>query len=202
MTCGRCSVSEHAKTTARVRRRPPPDTSDLLRTHFEPRQLVPAPPTLPAKPIGPFGDLSRSSQNVVVDAVGEAWRRLSPNGVNDRRRGAQFVLEHLSRYEGQTWQERWEASGLNDAGRPIADIAKGPELSGRTLQRGLRALFCIRVLRPSLAAFYTTRLIRYSDNFQKLQDDPLLDRCFTYISMTAAKPTTTNVSQRPTSPQR
>ena len=153
MTCGRCSVNSSTRTTARVKRRPPPDRSDLLRTHFEPRQLVPAAPPLPDKPPGPFGDLSRSGTELVVDAVGQAWRRLSPNQVHDRRRGARFVLEYLSHYAGQTWQERWEASGLNDPGRPIGDLAEASGLSGRTLQRGLRRCsvsgWCDRAWRPS-----------------------------------------------------
>ena len=42
------------------------------------------------------------------------------------------------------------------------------------------------MVRPSLAAFYTTRLIRYSVNFQALQDDPLLDRCFAFIDACTA----------------
>jgi site-specific recombinase XerC len=176
-------VPDISMTTGRIKRNPPPAMTDLVRSRFEPRQIIPAPPEIPAIPPGPFGDLSRRSATELAGLVGEVWRQVTPvrSEADDRRRGAAFLLDHLASFGGETWQHRWEASGLDAAGRPAADLAGVVGLAGRSLQRGLRALFCIRAIRPSMPAFYNTRMIRYSENFRAIQDDPLLNAFFDHV---------------------
>lgn len=110
-----------------------------------------------------------------------AWRGLALSSASDRRRGAGQILDYLTTFPGGTWQERWVAAGRDEPGYPITDLAGDDPLRARTLQRGLRALWCLRVIQPSLGAYYAVRLTRYSEQFQALQKDPLLDRFFTHI---------------------
>lgn len=165
-------------TTGRVRRNAP--ATDPLRVRFEPRGIIPAVP-VPAVQPRPFGELAQASIGEVSELAATVWAKVSPTGAADRRRGVRLLLEHLATFTGDTWQQRWEASGLDEGGRPVGELAGGDQRLGRTFQRGQRALMCLRVIRPSLPAFYTTRMIAYSENFRATQDDPLLDRFFEHV---------------------
>ena len=95
------------------------------------RQAAPVPPTRFAGPRGdpaqpataarPHGDLTSAGVEEVQQVVCDVWPG-SADAVRRRARGARFLLEHLTGFPGQSWQQRWEASGLNDHGRPVTAV--------------------------------------------------------------------------------
>jgi hypothetical protein len=72
----------------------------------------------PVVPPGPYGHLASASPEE-IEAV---MRRVWPGGrdaENRRVRGARILLRHLDGFPGGSWQQRWEASGLNEARQPV-----------------------------------------------------------------------------------
>ncbi|MDQ1306695.1 MAG: hypothetical protein QG671_2527 [Actinomycetota bacterium] len=88
------------------------------------------------------------------------------SGEDNRRRGIRIVLDWLATCPGDTWQQRWMASGAQDDGGidwrrfPLAwrqattswDCRFDPKLLGP----GLLSLICADVIRPDLAWLLTT----------------------------------------------
>jgi hypothetical protein len=69
-----------------------------------------------------------------------------------RRRGLNRLLDWLERQPGATWQDRWLASGADDAGREWTDLALGAQAAGYhhgDLSTGVLLLVCGQVIRPS-----------------------------------------------------
>jgi len=69
-----------------------------------------------------------------------------------RRRGLNRFLDWLEPHPGATWQDRWLASGADDAGRDWTDLALGPQAAGYhrgDLSTGVLLLVCGQVIRPS-----------------------------------------------------
>ncbi|MER7244669.1 tyrosine-type recombinase/integrase [Kribbella sp. NPDC000426] len=119
----------------------------------------------------------------MTDAVTRAWG--DGRAAGPPRRGARAVLSHLAGFPGQTWQGRWEASGLNAAGRRVGDVAGPP--TGRAGRRevmtaGLRALLCVRAFRPTLAALRSNRILRLAETFRLVEGDELLDQFFEEVA--------------------
>ena len=168
-------------TTARIRRRNEPKAVSPSAFKFEPRAIIPAPPPLPGKPPGPFGDLTAATAGEIGEVATAAWRQVRASSAYDWTRGTKMLLGYLSEFGGATWQERWQASGLDQPACPVAGLGIGnhPERA-RTVSRGLRSLLCLRVVRPSLAAFRSNRLNAYAEAFRAIQRDPLLDGFFTF----------------------
>ncbi|MEU8251063.1 site-specific integrase [Nonomuraea sp. NPDC048916] len=112
-----------------------------------------------------------------VDEIEAAMRQVWPGGRDSERRrarGARLLLEHLSGFPGGGWQQRWEASGLNEASRPVNVMI--PEHQGRKeICTGAACLFALRVIRPSLLALRSTRFAGYGGRFLEAQRDPLLE---------------------------
>jgi site-specific recombinase XerC len=135
-------------------------------------------------PPGRFGDLSRASIEEIAEIVGNTWG--GPSSQRSKRRsGARALLTHLADFQGTTWQERWVASGHDEQGRPVADIAGPP--TGRAGRReriaaGLRALFCIRAVQPSLPALRSNRIFALAQTFRIAEADPRLDRYFDEVA--------------------
>jgi integrase len=154
---------------------------------FRPQLVIPAPPPLPAKPPGPFGDLSLADIEEIAGLAADAWRPMSPTGAPARRLGTGLLLRHLAAFPGATWQERWEASGLNERGKPVLALGEDSLRRRKSMNRGLRSLLCLRVIRPSLEAFRTNRLVRYAEAFREIQRDPLLDEFFDFIDASGAR---------------
>ena len=104
----------------------------------------------------------------------ELWPRLlaepfvsgRPAAEENRRRGLRFVLRWLEGQPGDTWQQRWLASGAGVDGRvdwrifPIrwARQADVPVcgFDERVISTGLLSLVCADVIRPSLDWLLTT----------------------------------------------
>jgi hypothetical protein len=143
----------------------------LVPTRFAGLQAAPAP--VPDAPPGPFGrHLAGATAGEIVAAMRQVW----PGGRDSERaraRGARLLLEHLSTFPGGAWQQRWEASGLDDAGQPVNAMIPG--LEGRKeICTGAACLFSLRVIRPSLLALRSTRFAGYGGRFLEAQRDPML----------------------------
>ncbi|WP_433870705.1 tyrosine-type recombinase/integrase [Saccharopolyspora sp. CA-218241] len=141
-----------------------------------PRELTPAPAEPPSIPPGPFGNLSSATAPEIVDLV-----RTQPVGSGTKPeqyvRSARMILDWLERFPGDTWQERWIASGLDEPGRPVRDLFTSDN-ERRNASTGLRTLLVMRVLRPSLPAFRSNTFGRYPEAFALAQRDGLLDEYF------------------------
>src|SRR5215475_2988717 len=131
-TSRRCSVtgkpigsSVRANTTTnRVRRHDAEHDADAAggESALATRIVGEAPPA-PARPPRPAGDLSAAAAEDVVSAVGGAFAGRNRNTLADYRHGMRRLLETLQQHPGGTWQERWEAAGLNEPGHPVGDLA-------------------------------------------------------------------------------
>ena len=138
---------------------------------------IEAAPATPAASVWPFGNLVRASieylARLAADEVGSqlASRR------GKRRRGTQALLEHLSSFEGRTWQERWNASGLDSGDHPVHELGQD-KYHGYNLTHGLKALLCLRAIKPSVSGFRGNKFNQYPYAFQQAQNDPLLDKFF------------------------
>ncbi len=143
---------------------------------FGTQAMTPKPPPLPATPPGRFGDLSRASIEQIASLA--AVPPVPVSTISNRRSGVQAILQHLERFDGVTWQERWEAAGLDSPGRLVAGLSgRGRQL----LMQGMRMLFQWRVVRPSLAALHASHPTGYAESFRQMQDDPLLDEFFNLV---------------------
>jgi hypothetical protein len=108
------------------------------------------------------------------------------NAARGRRRGADLLLDHLGRMPGETWQQRWEASGLEQTGplgfrQAVCDAAGFPATAGRLWQltSGLGALMTLDVIRPSFAFLLGARLNHTWSHLLAWRQDPhanILDR--------------------------
>jgi site-specific recombinase XerC len=158
-------------------------------------QVAPAPPTRfagrgePARQAAaarPHGDLTSAGMEEVQQVVRGVW----PGGVDAvrrRSRGARFLLEHLAGFPGQTWQQRWEASGLNGGRHPVTAV-RNKQKERDEICVGTACVFSLRVIRPSLQALRSTRFLRYGERFLTAQRDPLLDEFWKRAQDTAVHP--------------
>lgn len=80
--------------------------------------------TVPPHPIATVWPATRRSRSEVVRRVASLLSRLPTSRAGcDRRRGLDLLLDWLEDQPGQTWQERWLASGADAAGE---HWAQGP----------------------------------------------------------------------------
>lgn len=120
-------------------------------------QLLTAFPPRPVAMSWPATEASRSA--VLARILTAPFSLDSPGGQQNRRIGVLAVLGWLQTYPGDSWQQRWQASGAEQqddwrdavtaAGRSRAGTQPGrrpPHLSP-----GLLVLICADVIRPSLA---------------------------------------------------
>jgi site-specific recombinase XerD len=133
-----------------------------------------ATPTIPPRPRGDLAQATPEEIAAVSQSTWDDWR------TREYRREAAIkrLLRHLDQFPGETWQQRWEGSGLDAPGRLVRGLER-PEDRGRsTITGGLEALLCLRVIRPSLPAMRSNKFLAYAKTFRVAQDDPLLDRFF------------------------
>jgi integrase len=90
------------------------------------------------------------------------------------------LLAELEKAPGTTWQQRWEARGLNDGTLVPADLVSGKKDRGR-MTTSARILFCLRVVRPSLKALRAARYPRLAEHLRLAADDPLLDKFVDHV---------------------
>lgn len=115
-------------------------------------------------------------------ATWDDWR------TREHRREAAIkrLLRHLTQFPGESWQQRWEVSGLDEPGNLVRDLERAEDRGRSTITGGLEALLCLRVIRPSLPAMRSNKFLAYAKTFRVAQDDPLLDIFFKQITSTEA----------------
>ncbi len=147
--------------------------------------LLRAAPATPTAPPCPRGDLARATPEeitAVSQGTWDDWR------TREYRREAAIkrLLRHLAQFPGETWQQRWEASGLDEPGCLVRDLERREDRGRPTITGGLEALLCLRVIRPSLPAMRSNKFLAYAKTFRVAQDDPLLDVFFKQVSSAEA----------------
>ncbi|WP_433700799.1 hypothetical protein [Nocardiopsis sp. CA-288880] len=155
------------------------------RSRFAVADLVPA-PAVPDSPPRPFGVLDRASIDTLVALVAEQIGSQEKSPRNKRSTGARRLLEHLATFKGSTWQDRWQASGLNEGGRPVSALVAN-KYHGYNMTHGLKALLCLRVIQPSLLAFRSNKFNQYPHAFREAQGDALLDTFFEQVARLPAQ---------------
>ncbi|HEX2805266.1 MAG TPA: site-specific integrase [Kineosporiaceae bacterium] len=107
--------------------------------------------------------------------VRATWPTQSAANRWNRSRGARDLLHHLSDFGGQTWQERWQASGFNDPGHRVTVLRSRPREKSQ-IGVGAACLFSLRIIQPSLEAFRSNTFLNYGQRFLAAQEDPLLEK--------------------------
>ncbi|MFF1252720.1 tyrosine-type recombinase/integrase [Pseudarthrobacter sp. NPDC058329] len=143
--------------------------------------ITPAPATPPTVPPRPQGDLDTATLETINWLVDVIWPRTQPR-CSLRRAGLRWLLAYLEGHPGRTWQERWVASGLNDGHRRIRELTTGNARLDGELGHSLLLLCCLRVIRPSLAAFRVNSFVRYHEHFEAAQNDPDLERFLALVN--------------------
>lgn len=154
-------------------------------SRFASVNAVPAP--APAVPPRPQGDLTRATIEEIAQAVRTTWPTKSADNRWRRSRGARDLLQYLSEFPGQTWQQRWQASGFNEPGRPVSALRSAPRDRSQ-IGTGAACLFCLRVIQPSLGAFRSNQFLYYGRRFLVAQNDPLLDKFREQVQSTPVNP--------------
>uniref|UniRef100_UPI003F49465C tyrosine-type recombinase/integrase n=1 Tax=Paenarthrobacter ureafaciens TaxID=37931 RepID=UPI003F49465C len=137
--------------------------------------IIAAPAPAPEKPPWLGEDLDMASPETLIALVDSIWPRKQPRE-SLRHHGLKWLLSYLVRHSGRTWQEKWVASGFNDGSRKIRELTTGNFRLDGELGHSLMLLCCLRVIRPSLAAFKINSFYRYHEHFAQAQKDPDLDR--------------------------
>jgi hypothetical protein len=130
-----------------------------LRAQFPPR-VVPA----------AWGATRAGRQAVLDRLLAPPFPLPAPSGQRQRRRGLTRILDWLESQPGQTWQDRWTASGADTGGpadqdwRPglvswlkaVGEIAADNIWAHKTLGGGILPLICGDVIRPGIRWLLTT----------------------------------------------
>lgn len=114
---------------------------------------------------------------IVALAAGLGEPGLVP--ARSRAQGTGWLLAYLAEFPGQTWQERWIASRLEDAGpsaiKTIVCQARGIELTAARIYRvtaGLGALLALGVVRPGFGYMLELRLSKLLAQLITWRQDP------------------------------
>jgi len=159
-----------------------PDASDIeatvaadeLRRRFPPR---------PDEGCWPRSMLSTDEVLALLDSP--PFRAPTPQLRRNRRRGTALLLRWLATFPGDSWQERWQASGVeeHDGKRwetvPVDWLAgQGVRSSGNEalLGSGLLMLICADALRPSMGWMYSRHLHQLTRAMQAHRDPVGLPR--------------------------
>lgn len=142
-------------------------------SRFVSGKIEPQPATALTPP-RPAGELATAPIDRIVRLVTTAWEG-APVSCQHRGQAAQIILTYLTDYPGQTWQQRWDASPVGRGEAEISILGTSRD-GGFAVGRGLRSLFCLRVIQPSLLAFRRNSFHEYGQFFVAAQRDPLLEK--------------------------
>lgn len=169
-----------AKHVTRTKLRPV--HPELPRTRFVRQAVIAAPAPTPQAPPRPRGELDSAPIEQIRTVAAQVWP-LPASRCASRNRGLRRLGEHLAALPGATWQQRWEASGLNGRHRPVRDLDDSGTPGRRTeLTHAAEALFCLRIVQPSLEAFRANQFVDYPEVFRTAQADPALDAFFAAVA--------------------
>lgn len=138
------------------------------------KNITPVPARPPTTAPAPQGDLSAASADEIAAVTDRVWPR-GQQRCYDRRRGLRHLLGLLAESPGDTWQQRWLASGLDVGDRPARSLVTHERVAGE-ITHSLMLLCCLRVIQPSLTAFRNNHFVRYHEHFEAAQNDPVLER--------------------------
>ncbi|MEH0975167.1 tyrosine-type recombinase/integrase [Micromonospora sp. CPCC 205546] len=139
-----------------------------------------AAPAVASTPPRPFGDLSRAASTHIARLAGT----FGPGEQESRKQrlaATRELLEYLVQFAGDTWQQRWDLSPLG-RGEISAKSLDDRISATYGLSLGVRQLFCLRVVQPSLLAFRRHPFSGYNIHFVAAQTDPLLDRYVAHVN--------------------
>lgn len=157
---------------------------------------TPVPPVIERPTAWAGSCLSRDELLARIEALPVS---ATPKAMKDHFAGAAIVLDWLEGFPGGSWQQRWRASGANEAGRswmaPLA-IAKRQH---NLLSKGVGELILTDAIRPSYGWLYEFRSPKFFIRFRSIRDpegfarlDPIcaardrltrLDRSLAYIQL-------------------
>lgn len=148
--------------------------------------ITPSPSPAPALPPRPHGNLDTATAEQIAAIADGIWP-VTQSRSSERRIGIRHLLARLAEYPGETWQERWLASGLDTGGSRVRELfAVATRRNEAT--HSLMLLCCLRVIRPSLAGFRANRFVRYHQYFEPAQRDPDLERFVELVEQTNTSP--------------
>lgn len=171
-------------TTSRIRRHDVTYDNDRS---FVPTALTPAPPLPPAKPPRPLGDLDEAPAEEIAALTAATFGGGAQTAANNRY-GMGWLLEHLEKSPGATWQQRWDAAGLNEPGVTVAGVADPRASYSRLIHAAAGQAFAMRLIQPSLRTFRSYRFWRYPVWFRQVAADPLLDDFFDRVEALPVSP--------------
>ncbi|MER6546790.1 tyrosine-type recombinase/integrase [Streptomyces sp. NPDC001250] len=122
----------------------------------------------------PFGDLSAATPQLIGQLAHDACPAAAAQTAAQHRASTRRVLAYLDGFEGGTWQQRWDVSPLGRGEITAADL--GTNRYGQNYSVGVRALFCLRVVRPTLLVMKKHNFNGFADQFIAAQKDPLLEK--------------------------
>lgn len=122
----------------------------------------------------PFGDLSTATTRLIGQLAHEVSPDAAAPTAAQHRASTRRVLAYLGGFEGNTWQQRWDASPLGHGKITAADL--GTARTGRTHSVGVRALFCLRVVQPTLLVMKRHNFNGFAGQFIAAQNDPCLEK--------------------------
>ncbi|GAA2267225.1 site-specific integrase [Kitasatospora cystarginea] len=165
--------SQVSPTTGVSRRHGPVAEGLHFPSRFVSGQMQAA-PAVAATPPRPFGSLARATPTRISELATTTWDGAK---VTQLQRGGATaaVLQYLDTFRGETWQERWDNSPLG-RGEISASMIGNSRSTGQSLTTGVRSLFSLRAIRPSLLAFYRHTFNNYAEAFIVAQGDPVLDK--------------------------
>jgi site-specific recombinase XerD len=131
-------------------------------------------PAVAATPPRPVGELGTAPIDRIARLVTTAWDG-APATCQQRGQAVQIILTYLTDYAGQTWQQRWDTSPMGRGEASVSILGSRRE-TGMAIGQGLRSLFCLRIIRPSLLAFRINNFKEYGQFFVAAQGDPLLEK--------------------------
>lgn len=160
-----------APYTAR-HRRPPPLCEDGEPVPARYAGVIqPAPAPRPAAPPAPYGDLRRASLQDLLAVGGLVWAERAESTRGKGLLGIKDLVQHLSQFDGHTWQDRWEAAGLNQDCVSLGQVLFPGAQRRQNITMAVQLMFCVRAIAPSLAGFRSIPFTRYPDAFEATQQD-------------------------------
>ena len=92
-------------------------------------------------------ELVAAAEQLVGLDVGRAWQKV-------QRAGVPTVCDWLAAFPGESWQERWLASGADESGRTWTDTLTTTMHGRRTFQAGMNRLMLLDAIRPGYVWLY------------------------------------------------
>ncbi|MGW1798207.1 tyrosine-type recombinase/integrase [Streptomyces sp. NPDC001984] len=166
--------SQVSRTTGVSRRHGPVPEGLTFPSRFVGGAMQPQSAVTSAPP-RPHGELSIAPIGEIARLAVEVWEDAAQVTRYQRGQATRWVLEYLADFPGQTWQERWDASPIGQGQIGVTSLGSR-RTTGVAVSPGIRALYCLRVVQPSMVAFRRNHLHHFAPMFIAAQYDPLLHK--------------------------